>query len=69
MLNHADNSHLEKWPTVHFYALNRESQLDQFHPAGPLSGNSQKILIPATQNSSSEGTSMVGPIRYLLLFC
>jgi hypothetical protein len=51
-LNHADILLMEKHSTVAFRALNRETRLEQFQLADSLSGNTQKILILATQTSS-----------------
>jgi hypothetical protein len=49
MLYHADILQMEKHSTLPFRALNSETRLEQFQLVGPLSGNSQNILILATQ--------------------
>jgi hypothetical protein len=54
MLNHADILHLEKQSTIRFCAPNRETRLDQFQLAGPLSEKCQNILLLATQTCSLE---------------
>jgi hypothetical protein len=54
-LNHADILRLEKRLTVLFYVLKRETRLDHFQLAGPLSGKSENKVLLATQSGSWEG--------------
>jgi hypothetical protein len=68
-LDHADNLQLGKPSTVPFRGLKRKARLEQIQLAIHLSIKSQKQLILVTQNSSLEGTSTFGSIRYLLIFC
>src|SRR6266567_7505498 len=53
-LIYAFNLRLEKWSTLLFRALKRETRPVQLQLARPPSGKSQKQLLLATQNASSE---------------
>jgi hypothetical protein len=66
MLDHADNLQPGKPSTIPFRGLKRKARLEQIQLAGPYSKKSQKQLILATQNSSSEESS-IGIVRVYYL--
>src|SRR5229473_4504140 len=68
-LDHADNLQLGKPSTIPFRGLKRKARLEQIQLAIHLSIKSQKQLILATQNSSSEESSIgIVRVHYPLYF-
>src|SRR5260370_33733687 len=68
-LDHADNLQLGKRSTIPFRSLKRKARLEQIQLARPPSTKSQKQLILATQDSSSEESSIgIARVYYLLYF-
>jgi hypothetical protein len=59
-LDHAPTLQLGKSSTVPFSTLNNQTHLDQVHLARLPSEKSQKQLLLATQNNSSEATRRNG---------
>jgi len=68
-LDQADNLQLGKPSTIPFRSLKRKARLEQIQLARHLSTKFQKQLILATQDSSSEESSIgIARVYYLLYF-